>query len=114
MGDRYPGEEAMARMADGGGGGGGVDLGDGPGGRLFAREDDETTIMKTLANSSSMGTYGGGGGGSLEEHHQNHPWGIFFTVLGTVLLDFDADSCQSPSRAYLLDVTVPGTAKLWY
>lgn len=38
----------------------------------------------------------------------SHPWGIFFTVLGTVLLDFDADACQSPSRAYLLDVCVPG------
>lgn len=37
-----------------------------------------------------------------------HPWSVFFTVLGTVLLDFDADACQSPSRAYLLDVTVPG------
>lgn len=37
-----------------------------------------------------------------------HPWGIFFTVLGTILLDFDADACQSPARAYLLDVTVPG------
>lgn len=38
----------------------------------------------------------------------NHPWGIFFTVLGTILLDFDADACQSPARAYLLDVTIPG------
>lgn len=38
----------------------------------------------------------------------SHPWGVFFTVLGTVLLDFDADACQSPSRAYLLDVTIPG------
>lgn len=37
-----------------------------------------------------------------------HPWGIFFTILGTILLDFDADACQSPARAYLLDVTVPG------
>lgn len=37
----------------------------------------------------------------------SHPWGIFFTIIGTVLLDFDADACQSPSRAYLLDVTVP-------
>ncbi|XP_046405853.1 proton-associated sugar transporter A isoform X2 [Ischnura elegans] len=37
----------------------------------------------------------------------SHPWGLFFTILGTVLLDFDADACQSPSRAYLLDVTVP-------
>ncbi|XP_014471690.1 PREDICTED: proton-associated sugar transporter A-like isoform X2 [Dinoponera quadriceps] len=37
----------------------------------------------------------------------SHTWGIFFTILGTVLLDFDADACQSPARAYLLDVTVP-------
>lgn len=35
-----------------------------------------------------------------------HPWGVFFTIIGTVLLDFDADACQSPSRAYLLDVTL--------
>ena len=42
------------------------------------------------------------------EEHGTHPWGILFTILGTVLLDFDADSCQSPSRAYLLDVTIPG------
>ncbi|GAB0087533.1 proton-associated sugar transporter A [Sergentomyia squamirostris] len=41
----------------------------------------------------------------IEEN--SHPWGIFFTILGTVLLDFDADACQSPSRAYLLDITVP-------
>ncbi|XP_014244219.1 proton-associated sugar transporter A [Cimex lectularius] len=36
-----------------------------------------------------------------------HPWGVLFTVLGTILLDFDADACQSPARAYLLDVTLP-------
>ena len=41
----------------------------------------------------------------------SHPWGIFFTVLGTALLDFDADACQSPARAYLLDVCVPGELK---
>ncbi|KAE9527697.1 hypothetical protein AGLY_012770 [Aphis glycines] len=37
----------------------------------------------------------------------NNFWAIFFTVLGTVLLDFDADACQSPARAYLLDICVP-------
>ncbi|XP_017774154.1 PREDICTED: proton-associated sugar transporter A [Nicrophorus vespilloides] len=36
----------------------------------------------------------------------SHPWGVFFTILGTVLLDFDADACQSPARTYLLDVTI--------
>jgi solute carrier family 45 protein 1/2/4 len=40
------------------------------------------------------------------EMPNSHPWGVFFTVLGTVLLDFDADACQSPARAYLLDVTI--------
>ncbi|KAI5729099.1 hypothetical protein M8J77_025355 [Diaphorina citri] len=35
-----------------------------------------------------------------------HPWGIFFTILGTVLLDFSADASQSPARAYLLDITI--------
>ncbi|XP_037954089.1 proton-associated sugar transporter A [Teleopsis dalmanni] len=36
-----------------------------------------------------------------------HSYGIFFTVLGTVLLDFDADACQSPARTFLLDICVP-------
>ncbi|KAM3967239.1 loss of visual transmission [Aphomia sociella] len=45
---------------------------------------------------------------ALENESTNyHPWGVLFTVLGTVFLDFDADACQSPARAYLLDVTVP-------
>lgn len=43
----------------------------------------------------------------LTTESYSHTWGIFFTILGTVLLDFDADACQSPSRAYLLDVTIP-------
>lgn len=42
------------------------------------------------------------------ERASSHSWGILFTILGTVLLDFDADACQSPARAYLLDVTIPG------
>lgn len=44
----------------------------------------------------------------IPQYNNSHPWGVFFTILGTVLLDFDADACQSPARAYLLDVTVPG------
>lgn len=47
----------------------------------------------------------------LSDAQYAHPWGVLFTVLGTVLLDFDADSCQSPARAYLLDVTLPGEFK---
>ncbi|CAM1302243.1 Uncharacterised protein g3194 [Pycnogonum litorale] len=40
--------------------------------------------------------------GSSNGHHR---MGIFFTVIGTVLLDFGSDACQSPARTYLLDVT---------
>ncbi|CAH1281697.1 unnamed protein product [Diabrotica balteata] len=40
-------------------------------------------------------------------YNNSHPWGVLFTIIGTVLLDFNADACQSPARAYLLDVTIP-------
>uniref|UniRef100_A0A1B6D576 Proton-associated sugar transporter A n=1 Tax=Clastoptera arizonana TaxID=38151 RepID=A0A1B6D576_9HEMI len=43
---------------------------------------------------------------SKEPSASSRPWGIIFTALGTALMDFDADACQSPARAYLLDVTV--------
>ncbi|BFZ06432.1 hypothetical protein BsWGS_09471 [Bradybaena similaris] len=36
-----------------------------------------------------------------------HMKGIIFTILGVAMLDFNCDACQSPCRAYLLDVTVP-------
>lgn len=37
-----------------------------------------------------------------------HPasWGIAFTVIGFVFLDMCCDACQSPSRSYVLDVTI--------
>lgn len=35
-----------------------------------------------------------------------HFWGIMFTILGVAMLDFSCDACQSPCRAYLLDVSV--------
>lgn len=41
-----------------------------------------------------------------DEHHV-HVWTIVLTILGTLLLDFCCDACQSPSRTYLLDVTQP-------
>lgn len=59
-------------------------------------------LNQTSFNASNSGTP------SLNDADYPHPWGIFFTILGTVLLDFNADSCQSPARAYLLDVSLPG------
>lgn len=32
---------------------------------------------------------------------------MILTILGMVLLDFDADTCQTPARTYLLDMCVP-------
>lgn len=39
-------------------------------------------------------------------------FGTTLTVLGVLLLDLDCDACQSPSRAYLLDVTDPSQHSL--
>ncbi len=44
---------------------------------------------------------------SSTNEYQHHTWGIVFTTLGLVLLDFNCDSCQSPARSFLLDQTVP-------
>lgn len=41
------------------------------------------------------------------EHEMHYKWAIFVTILGTLLLDFSADTCQTPARAYLLDVCLP-------
>lgn len=41
-----------------------------------------------------------------------HKYGAILTVLGVLLLDLDCDACQSPSRAYLLDVTQPNQHSL--
>lgn len=43
---------------------------------------------------------------NVPEHNKGFYWAILFTVLGTILLDFNADNCQTPSRAYLLDMCV--------
>jgi len=126
LGDRYPAEEAMQRAASGG-----IVRDDrwwddederdgGPGGRFYGygQEDRETKLRRKLEERKKLlnmtdeeMNYDLAGKLGLPidpDLHQSHPWGVFFTVLGTVLLDFDADSCQSPSRAYLLDVTLPG------
>ncbi|XP_062561299.1 proton-associated sugar transporter A-like isoform X2 [Armigeres subalbatus] len=41
------------------------------------------------------------------DHTMDYKWAIFFTILGTLVLDFSADTSQTPARAYLLDICVP-------
>ena len=79
---------------------------DAPTGRIFMEEDTTEDVW-----NNSTGVHDDDEEMSVTpppDLHTYHPWGIFFTIIGTVLLDFDADACQSPSRAYLLDVTLPG------
>ena len=82
---------------------------DGPTGRLLNVEDNDDI---EYSNSTTIGyedeNYSTDSDSPPKDLYRYHPWGIFFTIIGTVLLDFDADACQSPSRAYLLDVTLPG------
>ena len=44
---------------------------------------------------------------SIFELSEEHFRGIILTILGVALLDFNCDACQSPCRAYLLDVSIP-------
>ena len=53
---------------------------------------------------SNMTTSDGANSSDLTHAHR---WGIFLTIIGVVMLDFSCDACQSPCRAYMLDVCVP-------
>ncbi|KAI8120536.1 Membrane-associated transporter protein [Lucilia cuprina] len=37
----------------------------------------------------------------------NYKYATILTIIGLVLLDFDADTCQTPARTYLLDMCIP-------
>uniref|UniRef100_A0A182QPZ3 Sucrose transporter n=1 Tax=Anopheles farauti TaxID=69004 RepID=A0A182QPZ3_9DIPT len=43
----------------------------------------------------------------IAEHRTDYRWAIVITIIGTILMDFNADNCMTPSRAYLLDVSLP-------
>ncbi|ROT61432.1 hypothetical protein C7M84_020784 [Penaeus vannamei] len=73
----------------------------------FLNASTITTVVNSLDNPENITLADDGEPPARPSGYQSHPWGIFFTIVGTMLLDFDADACQSPSRAYLLDVTVP-------
>lgn len=101
-----------------------------PNGELLGLKFGDTPDTVLAGNFTTIDPVTGFEEQVLETQPGNHAWGIFFTIIGTVLLDFDADvsgkmgnlitchiykllfhlpfqACQSPARAYLLDVTVP-------
>lgn len=82
-------------------------------GDKYSEIEPEASLGRSLLLDSDSLQQSANSSESLDYEYQSpppshpHPWGILFTIIGTVLLDFDADACQSPSRAYLLDVTLP-------
>merc|ERR1719458_1843516 len=84
---------------------------DAPSGRIFLENQASQPRSSNLTDADygelQTSTESTESSGPPADLYTYHPWGIFFTIIGTVLLDFDADACQSPSRAYLLDVTLP-------
>lgn len=67
--------------------------------------DSWEEINDTLSNHTANVTYFSKNPVKAKENIGDHRWGIVFTVIGTMLLDFGSDACQSPARTYLLDVT---------
>lgn len=65
------------------------------------------TVKKILPHRTTAIDSDEGLSEMLTTESSSHSWGILFTILGTILLDFDADAMQSPARSYLLDVTQP-------
>ncbi|XP_058059298.1 proton-associated sugar transporter A-like [Anopheles bellator] len=43
----------------------------------------------------------------IAQHRVDYRWAIVITIIGTILMDFNADNCMTPSRAYLLDICLP-------
>lgn len=60
---------------------------------------DSPIVAATAYGNSTTASQG-------DSHVQLPTWGIAFTVTGFVFLDMCCDACQSPSRSYVLDVTV--------
>ncbi|KAM7099499.1 proton-associated sugar transporter A isoform 2-T3 [Molossus nigricans] len=56
--------------------------------------------LSLLLNGRDMGA-------ALADSADDHRWGILLTVCGVVLMDFSADSADSPSHAYMMDVCGP-------
>lgn len=83
----------------------GVRLRDSPGLRRLTASPDEGAPDGDAGDNSAKPSEGKSH--SIFQLSEEHFRGIILTILGVALLDFNCDACQSPCRAYLLDVTVP-------
>ncbi|CAF1123136.1 unnamed protein product [Adineta steineri] len=70
-------------------------------GEWFGDKKNEAMTTKQLYNSTKIESQ------RIPNSLSSYKYGTTLTVLGVLLLDLDCDACQSPSRAYLLDVASP-------
>lgn len=76
-------------------------------GTLLGDYGDEVTHSNgTLSNDTRM-KIDASHGKPEDAVYNSYKWSVVFTILGTILLDFDCDNCLTPARAYLLDVSLP-------
>ena len=68
-------------------------------GEWFGDVTDTFSNRSELNNETYVETY------QISVSFSSHKFSTIITILGVILLDLDCDACQSPSRAYLLDVT---------
>lgn len=65
--------------------------------------------VEQSVNSTELLDYDGGGSeesSSASSIFIYSKWAVIMTIIGTIILDLGADTVQTPSRAYLLDVCV--------
>ena len=74
--------------------------------RKLKRENNSLDSMSNTTNEEA-GDEPPTKTGSIFQLSEEHFKGIILTILGVALLDFNCDACQSPCRAYLLDVSIP-------
>ncbi|ODM96455.1 Membrane-associated transporter protein, partial [Orchesella cincta] len=67
--------------------------------RMLRSKRLETSEKESVSTSSNFDS-------GNEDAVKSHPWGLVFTVIGTVLLDFDADACQKDHAKGLSTFTI--------
>lgn len=67
---------------------------------------DETALRRLTASSNQTLLPDDDGTTSQEPALPFHKWAAVVTIIGTICLDFSADTCQTPARTYMLDTCI--------
>lgn len=67
--------------------------------------DDAAALVAATTNQSLIRISDDGFESTISSV-QFYKWAVVITILGTICLDFSADTCQTPARTYMLDTCV--------